>query len=370
MALIESLVTKYASHQIYLERLASTEGAKAIPYIKRIQSQVGALLADLPAKTLSQTKQNKIIEQIRKITLAELKGYTSDLKANNKTLGAYEAEYAAGAIDSVIETEDYVSTIPKTATVNAVTVGTPLKLGDTTYTTYTTYINTYYKKYADQIEGIATAGFQSGRTNQQVANQIMSELRLADNLEGTTALTRAAREAKTIARTSMNHVATSARIAFGEENQDVIIGYRSIATMDNRTSKICRAYDNEVRKPGDKDWGSFKLPRHPNERSSLAPEVNGKYRYDDSDTKRPSNFQVDGKRDPKRVSSKQTYYEGMSKLNAADQDTILGPTLGKAFRKMDNPEQFAAAQIDSLGRPLSITQMRQKDNELARILNG
>ena len=49
---------------------------------------------------------------------------------------------------------------------------------------------------------------------------------------------------------------------------------------------------------------------------------------------------------------------------------ILGPTLGKAFRKMNSPSEFAKATIDTLGNPLTIKQMKAKDNELARILKG
>ena len=58
----------------------------------------------------------------------------------------------------------------------------------------------------------------------------------------------------------------------------------------------------------------------------------------------------------------------MSDLTKADQDAILGPTLGKAFRKMDSPSEFAKATIDSLGNPLTIEEMKKKDNELGKIL--
>ena len=65
----------------------------------------------------------------------------------------------------------------------------------------------------------------------------------------------------------------------------------------------------------------------------------------------------------------QTYYEALKKLSASDQDAILGPTLGKAFRKLDNPSDFAKFTIDSLGQPLTIKQMKERDNALSRILN-
>jgi hypothetical protein len=62
------------------------------------------------------------------------------------------------------------------------------------------------------------------------------------------------------------------------------------------------------------------------------------------------------------------YYEKMASLSARDQDVILGKTLGKAARKLNNPSEFAAATINSLGEPLTIKQMRSKNNLLGDIL--
>ena len=103
-------------------------------------------------------------------------------------------------------------------------------------------------------------------------------------------------------------------------------------------------------------------------RTALVYEVADKFKLDDKDTKRASSFEVDGKRDPKQVSSEGIYYDQMKKLKASDQDVILGPTLGKAFRKLDDPKAFADATIDSLGNPLTIKELKQKNNELGAIL--
>ena len=44
--------------------------------------------------------------------------------------------------------------------------------------------------------------------------------------------------------------------------------------------------------------------------------------------------------------------------------------MGKAFRKMDSPAEFANATIDTLGNPLTIAEMKKRDNELGRILRS
>ena len=47
-----------------------------------------------------------------------------------------------------------------------------------------------------------------------------------------------------LVRTSINQVANSASMAVYEANQDISKKYRYIATLDTRTSSICRALDN------------------------------------------------------------------------------------------------------------------------------
>ena len=100
-------------------------------------------------------------------------------------------------------------------------------------------------------------------------------------------------------------------------------------------------------------------------------EIDARYSYEDDSSERPSNFHVGGERDPKRVNTKQTYYDELAKLSASDQNAALNsPTLGKAFRKMDNKDDFAKMTIDSLNQPLTIKEMRAADNELGRILRN
>ena len=151
---------------------------------------------------------------------------------------------------------------------------------------------------------------------------------------------------------------------------DILKGYRFLAVNDSRTSTRCRALDQTVWPANSPKLNSVTPPLHPNCRSALTYEVDDRFKLDSSDTKKASSFEVDGKRDPKQLDSDSIYYENMKKLKASDQDAILGPTMGKAFRKMDSPSQFAKATLDSMNNPLTIKQMKQKNNELGRILRS
>ena len=158
-------------------------------------------------------------------------------------------------------------------------------------------------------------------------------------------------------------------MAFAKDNDDVIKGYINISVIDSRTSQQCRALDGKEIKADDPNLSRFIPPGHPRCRRALVYQVDERYSIQDEDSKRQSNFRKDGKLDPKPIDANQTYYEALKKLSARDQDAILGPTLGKAFRKLDNPSEFAKFTIDSLGQPLTIKQMKERDNVLSRILN-
>lgn len=367
MATVPVLTSVYSSHQIFIERFAAGQGNAVTPYLESIDKQIAKVLNALPTKALSPAKQAEVQAEIDLIVRTELQAYTREFKASNLSFAVYEAGYSKDVLDEVIKS-DIALNVPAQAAINKLIISTPIKLGENLYTSYNSYLSTYWNKYTDQVNGIVANGFASGQTNAQIAAQILDEIRLTDGLTSKSALDQAAKGAKTLARTGTSHAATSARIAFADENDEVVIGFRSVATIDGSTTSQCRSLDQVVMKQSDPGWGNFRLPRHPNERSTLVYEIDGRYTYDDSESKRPSNFRVDGKRDPKQISSKRTYYEDLGTLSAKDQDAILGPTLGKAFRKMDDPDLFAKQTIDSLANPLTITEMKAKDNQLAKIL--
>lgn len=364
MQTAKNLTTIYSSHAVYLNKLATKLGNDATPYLESIEKRITEVLSKLPNKTLSTKEVAAARAEINRITSEELQAYTTQYKADNKIVGQHQAAFDAKTLDNV--TTGYESSIPSAGIINTVAIKAPLKVGDNQYTTYNRYINTYWKKYADMINDTVTTGFITGGTNREIASRILEQITLGVN-DGD--LAKAQRAAKTMARTATNHYATQATVAFVDKNDDAIVGYRFIATLDNRTSKQCSALDQEI---FDKDDNNLPLtPLHPNCRSRLIYEVNPKYKYDDSTSTRPSNFtDADNERDPKRVSSKKTYYEAVKAMNKADRAEILGPQLGAALGKMDS-EAFAKSLIDSTYEPLSIVEMKAKsDNAIGIVLRN
>ena len=366
---VEKLTTIYSQHTIYIQRLGATQGLGVIPYLESIENDVVSILNKFRKKTLTLKLHKEIARQINEATRRHLQDYTAHLKVEHRALGAYEAEFAAATLNSVVENEDFNAVVPSAAAVNSVATITPVKLGPNSYTAYSSMMSNYWGKWANEVDGVVMAGFQTGKTIPEVTNAILEQMDLSKSGTTKTVLDRARRSAKQLAVTGNNHYANTARIAFVDKNDKILKGYRFLAVNDSRTSRTCARLDQTVYAKDDPKLSSVTPPLHPNCRSALTFEVDDRFKLDASETKKASSFEVDGKRDGKPVDSDSIYYGNLKKLKARDQDAAIGPTLGKALRKMD-AKQFAKMTGDSMNRPLTIKQMRKKNNTLGRILRA
>ncbi|STZ55572.1 NAD+--asparagine ADP-ribosyltransferase [Moraxella lacunata] len=149
------------------------------------------------------------------------------------------------------------------------------------------------------------------------------------------------RHAKTLAHTGTAIMASEAKQAFINDNKDIIKGIKVIATLDRRTSPICRHLDGVVMTL---DKATYP-PYHFNCRSS---------------------FEIiyDGYTAPKQRASEhgvvenQTYYEWLKNQPAHYQDEVLGKTRGKLFRDGGmSVEKFKSLQLDKNFTPLTLDEM-------------
>ena len=366
---VEKLTTIYSQHTIYLQRLGATEGFKVIPYLESIENDVISILNKYRKRKVTIALQLDIQKQINEATRKHLQDYTSQLKVENRSVGAYEAEFAATTLNGLVKNEDFNSTVPSAAAVNSVATITPVKLGANSYSAYSSMMSNYWQKWTNEIDGIVQAGFLEGQTIAEITKAITAQMDLSKSGTTKSVLDRATRAAKQLAVTGTNHYANTARIAFVDANDDILKGYRFLAVNDSKTSRTCARLDQTVWPANSPKLSSVTPPLHPNCRSALTYEVDDRFKLDTNETKKASSFNVDGKRDPKPIDSDSIYYDNLKKLSARDQDAAIGPTLGKALRQMD-AAKFAKMTGDSMNNPLTIKQMKQKNNELGRILRA
>ena len=366
----EKLTTIYSQHTLYLQRLGATEGLKVVPYLELVESSVLSILNKYRKRKVTPALQVDIQRQISLATRKHLQDYTSQLKIENRALGAYEGEFAAATLNGIITADDFKAVAPVASAVNAIATITPVKIGTNSYSSYTSLMSNYWQKWENEIDGVVLDGFRSGSTIPEITNAITEQMDLSRSGTTKSVLDRARKSARQLAITGTNHYANTARIAFVDTNSAILSGYRFLAVQDSRTSKQCASLDQRVFAKDDPKLSSATPPLHPNCRSALTYEVADKFKLDAADTRKASSFEVGGRRDPKTVTSDSIYYDNLKGLNKTDQDAVLGPTMGRAFRKMDNPAQFAKATVDENFNPLTIKQMREKNNVLGKILQN
>jgi SPP1 gp7 family putative phage head morphogenesis protein len=106
---------------------------------------------------------------------------------------------------------------------------------------------------AERFSQVVRNGLLTGETTPSIAKRLVGQLQFGEQARTVRQLAAAGGELTAVAdnqimslvRTSINQVANSASMAVYEANQDISKKYRYIATLDSRTSSICRALDNQ-----------------------------------------------------------------------------------------------------------------------------
>jgi len=137
-------------------------------------------------------------------------------------------------------------------------------------------------------------------------------------------------------------------------NEDIVIGYRWLSTLDSRTSTICRSLDGQVFKF---DKGPVP-PAHIRCRSTTLAELDGRYKSLDTGGSRAARSTRTGK--TVDVPAESNYYDWLKKQPAEFQDQVIGPARGKLLRDGGlTAKRFAQLQLDRNFTPLSLEDMRR-----------
>jgi SPP1 gp7 family putative phage head morphogenesis protein len=112
-----------------------------------------------------------------------------------------------------------------------------------------------------RIDGKIKLGLADGKSTKQILDEVIR----------TTALTEV--QAKVLVRTAITNTQSTAMNLVMSRNEELLIGYRFTAVLDNRTSPICAHHDGQVYKINDL---RFRPPLHWNCRSSMVPILKNK----------------------------------------------------------------------------------------------
>ena len=214
---------------------------------------------------------------------------------------------------------------------------------------------------AERFSQVVRQGLLTGETTPDIAKRLIGSLQFGERAKTVRQLAAAGGQATaaadhqviTLVRTSINQVANAAGQQVYEANQDITKKYRYVATLDTRTSSICRALDGR-----EFEYGKGPTPpQHFNCRSTTVPVID----YDElgfippPPAKRAS---AGG-----QVPADQTYGQWLAKQDLETKAKALGANKVPYFNRLADkygPTDAIAKLVRDDGSELTLDQLRAR----------
>jgi len=356
----EILDQQAGRHSVFVQRFAGHVANLFDPYLARLRRELKLVMMDAPETTQNLRVINRIVAEYKRAQISIYGDYNEEVLLKElRDFSVSEAEWEQSSLKSVITSSSVEVTLPADAQIWAAVTNNPLVFENSQdVKLLQPFIKDWEARQVEAVGNVIRTGFITGRTNQQITNDILNGGILDPNTKKNVS-----KDIKTMVRTSTNHTATLARESTLRENDDIVIGYKWISTLDGRTSTVCQSLDGTIFKFSDKKQNKIKPPAHPNCRSVTSPVLDERFNFDTSADKRGS-VGVGGRG---QVAADTDYYTWLrnqgaqGKKGQAFVKDILGNERGDLFLKggLTN-KQFKQLTIDELFRPIPLDELRKK----------
>lgn len=229
-------------HQTYLLRYAGSVRNRIWAILQRTEEDIGDKIRSRLANNVGLTtsvelrRLEALMEQIRAIREPGWKEATDVLKEEMVALSLAESAslnaIVAITLPVVIETA-----LPSARLLRSIALARPFQgqiLADWAASMEANDIR--------MIHNAVQLGMTAGESMDTIVRRVLGTRSLM-NADGVTEMTR--RQVQAVVRTAVQHVANHARTAWFLENSDVVVMERFVATLDSRTTPICRATDGK-----------------------------------------------------------------------------------------------------------------------------
>jgi SPP1 gp7 family putative phage head morphogenesis protein len=214
---------------------------------------------------------------------------------------------------------------------------------------------------AERFSQVVRQGLLTGEPTPAIAKRLIGNLQFGEQAKTVKQLVAAGGQATAVAdnqivslvRTSINQVANAASQQVYEANQDITKKYRYVATLDTRTSSICRALDGR-----EFEYGKGPTPpQHFNCRSTMVPVID----YDELGFTPPppaKRASAGG-----QVPADQTYGDWLAKQDLETKAKALGANKVPYFNRLADkygPTDAIAKLVRDDGSELTLDQLRAR----------
>lgn len=279
--------------RIALERYSTAEARKALKFLRELEADLLARIAQYEASGRSQLtirQQKELLASVMDVSAEIYERLTAALRRGMTKLAASEHAAAQDAISAAAESVGLTATTQKMTGVAAFEIAASRPMQGALLKDWLADLE---PRHRDRIERALRISFAEGENLTHTARRLR-EVGLQNG-----------RGLEALIRTSNAHIATQVTQAVIEQNSDIVEGVEWVAVLDARTTDICRGRDGKVY-PVD---SGPRPPAHPNCRSTVRTILKGM-----------------------EPSPRQTYGEWLKRQSAEVQDDILGPARGRLFR--------------------------------------
>ncbi len=343
MAVNDEIADELTRHSVGLQRLSNGTVRKIVAMLNRSDARIFERLLRDDVTEISRARLERMLEDLRKIIDSVYKDATGALQIELEGLATYEGEYQADMFKRVVPVRlEFVR--PAADQIIAAVNARPFQ-GKLLKEWYSELEAGAFRRLRDTIR----AGVVEGRTVDQIVRELRGT-RAQGYKDGVLQINRRAAEATV--RTAVAHTANVARDRVYERNAGLIKGVQWSATLDGRTSAVCRARDGTVY-PVD---SGPRPPAHPNCRSSTVPVLKS---FRDLglniDAPKSTRASMNG-----QVAEDVTYDQWLRKQPIEFQNEVLGKAKGQLFRDGGlTMDRF----VSKAGDELTLEELKQKERE-------
>lgn len=330
--------------QVLLERLKTHEARQFVASLSAMDDVVTKVIMTLKTE-ISEASKKELLRVLSVLTEENTRITTKATEKLSERFGAladYQAELETKSIE-VVGPSLRIKTLKK-GMAYADALARPMSA---TGELLEPFVSNWSRGEVNRVNNAVRKAWTEGQTNQQLIQAIRGTKK-NNYKDGILATTR--RNAESVARTGIQHVANSSRMALWEANDDLVVGYIFVATLDGDTTQQCRSLDKKEFKINAGPMPPLHIRCRSTTMAKLDPDLGLDF-LDKGATRSSENGYVDGKL---------SYYDWLKTQPAAFQNEALGPTRAKLFRDGGlSAEKFAELNLGRNFQPLTLEQMRK-----------
>lgn len=328
--------------QVLLERVKSGMVQDFDKTTAKVDKAIREILAELEVVTMDELSRGDLallLKDLREaqttIQLQALQDLTTKLQDVSGVALKFEQTLMAGIASS----RDGIYKFIDAAAGYARALEQPIVSG--------TLMGDFHKNWSssqtDRIEGVIRDGWAQGKTVGDMMREIRGS-KAQGYKDGIVQTSR--RESAAMVRTSTQHVAQQARMATWAANGDLVTGYSILATLDSKTTPVCRSLDGKKFEIGK---GPVP-PIHVSCRSTTLPELGPEFDFlDEGATRSSANGYVD---------AGQNYYDWLKTQPPSFVKQAIGRDRAKLFLDGNmTATQFSDLNLSKTFEPMSLTEM-------------